>query len=111
MNDGPVGLARFSTLRSWLSQWSVDESRAHGERNAASVSVPALVVANGADDAVPPSHMARLFAAIPHSEKEMHEVAGASHYYLGQPAELAECVAIFSRWSARHALDRSAVVA
>jgi pimeloyl-ACP methyl ester carboxylesterase len=106
VNDGPVGLARFSTLRSWLSQWSFEESRANGERNAASVSVPTLVVANGADDAVPPSHMQRLYAAISHADKAMHEVAGASHYYLGQPAELAECVEIFSRWLAAREDDR-----
>ena len=30
VNDGPIGLARFSTLRSWLSQWSVDDSKADG---------------------------------------------------------------------------------
>ena len=30
VNMGPVGLARFCTLRSWLSQWSFDESRANG---------------------------------------------------------------------------------
>ena len=106
VNDGPVGLARFSTLRSWLSQWSFDESRAHGERNAAAVTVPALVVANGADDAVPPSHMTRLHAALASRDKEMHVVAGASHYYLGQAAQLAECVALFSSWATRHELDR-----
>src|SRR5690554_5417958 len=27
VNTGPVGLARFSTLRAWLSQWSVDHSQ------------------------------------------------------------------------------------
>ena len=29
VNNSPVGLARFSTLRSWLSQWSFDD--AHGD--------------------------------------------------------------------------------
>jgi pimeloyl-ACP methyl ester carboxylesterase len=101
-NDGPVGLARFCTLRSWLSQWSYDESRAHGEKNAANTHVPTLVVANGADDAVPPSHMRRLFAAIPHADKESHEVPGAGHYYVGQPDALAACVKIYSGWLARH---------
>ena len=104
VNDGPVGLARFCTLRSWLSQWSFDESHANGERNAASVRVPTLVVANGADDAVPPSHMRRLFDAIPHADKEMHEVAGASHYYIGQPAELARTVRLFTEWRRAHDL-------
>jgi len=104
VNDGPVGLARFCTLRSWLSQWSLDESRAHGERNAANTNVPTLVVANGSDDAVPPSHMQRLFDAIPHADKEMHEIAGASHYYVGQPSELGRAVRIFTDWVHVHAL-------
>lgn len=99
VNDGPVGLARFCTLRSWLSQWSYDESRAHGERNAASIRVPTLVVVNGADDAVPPSHMRRLYEAIPRADKEMREIAGASHYYIGQRSELALAVRSFTEWA------------
>ena len=104
VNDGPVGLARFCTLRSWLSQWSFDESRAHGERNAQHTRVPTLVVTNGADDAVPPSHMRRLFDAIPHADKERHEIPGASHYYIGQPAELARTVSLFTDWLRARAL-------
>ncbi len=98
VNDGPVGLARFCTLRSWLSQWSFDASNAHGERNGAHTHLPTLVVGNGADDACTPSHTRRLFTAIPHPRKEMHEIPGATHYYLGQREELARCVGIYSRW-------------
>src|SRR5690606_27426484 len=39
-NTGPVGLARFSTLRSWLSQWSIDDTNADGLRCAARISAP-----------------------------------------------------------------------
>ena len=35
VNDGPIGLARFCSLRSWLSQWSVDDANADGVRAAA----------------------------------------------------------------------------
>jgi len=104
VNDGPVGLARFTTLRSWLSQWSYDRSHAHGERNAAGTGVPTLVVGNGADDACTPSHALRLHAAIPHQRKELHEIAGASHYYVGQRAELAECIALYTRFLERYGL-------
>ncbi len=98
VNDGPVGLARFTTLRSWLSQWSLRTSRAHGERNAVNTSVPTLVVGNGADDACPPSHTRRLFDAIPHGKKSIHVIQGASHYYVGQRAELAACISHYERW-------------
>lgn len=105
VNDGPVGLARFCTLRSWLSQWSFSRSRAHGERNGANTHVPTLVVGNRADDACTPSHTRRLFEAIPHGDREMHEIPGATHYYMGQPRELARCVALYTEWLARHGLD------
>ncbi len=32
VNNGPVGLARFCTLRSWLSQWSYDDALGDGLR-------------------------------------------------------------------------------
>ncbi|MFT4570814.1 MAG: pimeloyl-ACP methyl ester carboxylesterase [Hyphomicrobiaceae bacterium] len=105
VNNGPVGLARFTTLRSWLSQWSYDESKAHGERNAANISIPALVIGNSADDACTPSHTNRLFEAIGHDRKERFEIAGATHYYAFQREQLAECVAHCTRWLEAHGFD------
>jgi pimeloyl-ACP methyl ester carboxylesterase len=104
VNDGPVGLARFCTLRSWLSQWSLDESNAHGERNGRNTHVPTLVVGNGADSACTPSHTRRLHEAIPHDDKALHEIEGATHYYMGQRRELARCIEIYSSWLAAHGL-------
>ena len=83
VNDGPVGLARFSTLRSWLSQWSFDDARGDALTCAADVDVPVLVMGNTADDACTPSHTHRLFEALPDGHKRLHEVAGATHYYTG----------------------------
>ena len=104
VNDGPVGLARFTTLRSWLSQWSLRESRVQGERNAENTSVPTLVVGNLADDACTPSQTRRLYDAIPHERKEMHEISGATHYYMGQPEQLATCIGFYEAWLERHGL-------
>ena len=104
VNDGPVGLARFTTLRSWLSQWSLRTSRVHGERNAANTSVPTLVVGNLADEACTPSHTRRLFDAVPHAQKRMFEISGATHYYAGQPQALAECLGHYERFLEEYAL-------
>lgn len=104
VNMSPVGLARFTTLRSWLSQWSLDRSNADGMRNGGHTSVPTLVVGNGADDACTPSHTQRLYDAIPHDRKERHTIPGAKHYYTGQREELAKCVGIYSDWLARTGL-------
>lgn len=98
VNNGPVALARFNTLRAWLSQWSLDHSNANGLTAAARISVPALVIGNSADDACTPSHTERLFNAIGHANKQRHEVIGANHYYFGQPDKLAEAVGYCHDW-------------
>ncbi len=103
VNDGPVGLARFCSLRSWLSQWSYDDSNADGVACAERVTVPGLVIGNMADVACTPSHHRRLFAALGSQDKEQHEIPGATHYYIGQRDELAESVSICSAWL--HARD------
>ncbi|MBZ2189008.1 alpha/beta fold hydrolase [Alcanivorax sp. JB21] len=102
VNNGPVALARFNTLRGWLSQWSYDLSNANGLTCAARLSVPVLVIGNGADDACTPSHTQRLFAAIGHDNKQLHEVAGANHYYFGQPDKLAQAADRCDAWLRAH---------
>ena len=98
VNNGPVGLARFSTLRSWLSQWSYDDANADGPASLAHISVPALVIGNSADDACTPSHTQALFDAIGHDNKQRAEIKGATHYYIGQPELAAQAVAIVRNW-------------
>lgn len=98
VNDGPVGLARFCTLRSWLSQWSYDESNADGPRSLAAVRVPLLVLGNSADDACTPSHTHRLYEAAGMADRTLVEIKGATHYYFGQKQQLAEAVAAIGEW-------------
>ncbi|MGF1453757.1 MAG: alpha/beta hydrolase [Alphaproteobacteria bacterium] len=105
VNMGPVGLARFTTLRSWLSQWSFDRSMANGLRNAVHVGVPVLVVSNTADNACTPSHASRLYTAVGHGDKTLVEVKGATHYYAGQPQHLSQCVATCADWLAQRGFE------
>ena len=104
VNNSPIGLARFATLRSWLSQWSYDDARGDGVACGREIAVPTLVIGNLADDACTPSHTRRLYEAIGHPDKEMHEIPGANHYYSGpdQRETLAQAVAIVTDWTARH---------
>lgn len=97
-NDGPTGLARFSTLRSWLSQWSYDDSNADGLTCAARVAVPMLVIEHSADDACTPSHAARLMAAASRCPQTHHVIAGASHYLIGQRDKATEASRFFGDW-------------
>lgn len=97
-NDGPVGLARFTTLRSWLSQWGFDTTNADGLGNAARISCPVLVINNTADLACTPSHAARLFEAVSHGRKAYRDIQGADHYYIERPDLLPEAVRACSEW-------------
>jgi len=104
-NSAPAGLARYSSLRSWLSQWSYDKSNAKGPANAALVKkTPVLQITNEADDAVPATHNPAIRAALATRDKEYREIAGATHYYAQQPQQLAECIAAVTDWSRRKGL-------
>jgi len=109
VNNSPVGLARFCSLRSWLSQWSYDDARADGLTCGADVAVPTLVIGNSADDACTPSHTRRLFESIGHPDKEMHEIPGANHYYSGpdQREPLAHAVGVATDWLARQGFSEA----
>jgi dienelactone hydrolase len=104
-NSAPAGLARYSSLRSWLSQWSYDKSNAKGPANAALVrKTPVLQIANEADDAVPATHNPAIRAALATPDKEYVEIQGATHYYSKQPEHLVQCIAAVTAWSRRKGL-------
>lgn len=98
VNSGPVGLGRFSTLRSWLSQWSPEHTRANSLVTAHDISVPFLAIECGADDAAPQPHTGRIFQAVASQDRTMHVVEGANHYFVGQPDHLAIAADMVSGW-------------
>jgi dienelactone hydrolase len=97
-NSSPAGIARFSTLRAWLSQWSIDDSNALALRNASSISVPLLTVENSADDAVPQPHTRLFFEAASSTRKTFVRIDKADHYYANQPSQLQEAVDATTCW-------------
>jgi pimeloyl-ACP methyl ester carboxylesterase len=103
-NTGPVGIGRFSTLRAWLSQWSIDDSNADGPKCAASVSVPLLAIENSADDAVPQPHVRIIHDAAASRDKTFRVIEGATHYYQGQPELLKQAVELCVGWMAKQNL-------
>ena len=97
-NTGPVGIGRFSTLRAWLSQWSVEDSNADGPRSAGAISVPLLAIENSADDAVPQPHARIIHDAAASRDKTFRLIKGATHYYQGQPELLKQAVETCIDW-------------
>ena len=101
-NSGPAGLGRFSTLRSWLSQWSVDDSNVNGLTGASAITVPLLIIENSADEACPAPDPGRIYAACGSPDKTMHVIKGATHYYQGQPQQMQEALDITTNWLDSH---------
>ena len=97
-NSGPVGWARYSTLRSWLSQWSIFDSNVNGAEAAASIKVPLMVMENSADEACPAADLPEIFAAAGSTDKTMHVLKGAKHYYQGQPELQAQATQLTIDW-------------
>jgi pimeloyl-ACP methyl ester carboxylesterase len=97
-NISPAGLARCSTLRGWLSQWSAEDSRARADIAARSIHVPLLAIENSADDAVPQPHTQQLLDACASADKTMHVIKGANHYYAGQDDILQDVVQLIREW-------------
>jgi pimeloyl-ACP methyl ester carboxylesterase len=106
VNNGPVGLARFCSLRSWLSQWSIDDANADGVRAGADVTVPALVVSNSADNICTPSYSRALYEVLASRDKSQVTIEGANHYYIGpdQRPHLKRSAAACTSWLAARGL-------
>ena len=104
VNSGPAAVARFCTLRAWLSQWSYSHSRADAVACIPSITTPLLIVENGADDAVPVAHPAEVFAAARMADKTYIRIDNATHYYKDQKRELEQAVAQTGAWLAQRSL-------
>jgi alpha-beta hydrolase superfamily lysophospholipase len=84
-NFAPSTLGHLTSLRSWLSQWSVDESNSNAYRHLARVSIPVLVVHGTADKTCTPEQSRMMYDAVTHDRKDIVSIAGARHYFDGQP--------------------------
>ena len=98
VNNSPIGLARYCSLRSWMSQWSYDYAKGDGINCAKNISVPTLVIGNTADDGITPSHTHNLFNAIGNEKKQLAWIQDANHYYFGQPEKSKESAKVCLNW-------------
>jgi alpha-beta hydrolase superfamily lysophospholipase len=103
-NHGPAGLARFTTTRSWLSQWGYDTAQVDAIDAAPRIAVSTLVVRNSRDDACPPSHSTGFYEAVGTDDKALVVVEGANHYFSGpdQRSHLGTAIEAIRRWWAEH---------
>ena len=91
-NYGPLGLGRSSTLRSWLSMWSLAESQCTGSQHLPRVQIPSLVVQSMADRGVYPSDTKSIYEALGTSDKDIRFVPGEHYFEDGGRDEVADLI-------------------
>ena len=100
-NYGVFGVGTVSTLRSWLSMWSLRTSQCVAAPHLARITLPALVVHASADTGVYGSDARALYAALARSDKRL-EFIKADHY-LAEPAGARDEVAdLIAAWLEEH---------
>ena len=84
-NYGVFGVGTVSTLRSWLSMWSLRTSQCIAAPHLARIAVPSLVVHATADACVYESDARALYEAIAAQDKQL--VFVKADHYLQEPAD------------------------
>jgi len=101
-NSSPYGIAASSTLRTWLSMWSLRRSQCRGAPHLRRIQAPALVVQSIADVGVFPSDARTIFDGLASPDKALEWIAG--DHYLESPAPARDEVAdLISAWIAERA--------
>lgn len=95
-NYGPFGIGSTSTLRTWLSMWSLSESQCRSGPHLARVTCPSLVVQSTADQGCFPSDARSICDAIGAEDKRLEMVPG--DHYLTDPADRAAVADLVSDW-------------
>ncbi|MFZ2173771.1 MAG: alpha/beta hydrolase, partial [Rhodococcus sp. (in: high G+C Gram-positive bacteria)] len=97
-NTAAGGLARFVTVRSWLSTWSFEHTQADATKDLFHVSAPTTVICLMGDQAAFPSDSRMMHDALPDPGTELVELPNLSHYLVGQSDGLAEVIARIHNW-------------
>jgi hypothetical protein len=102
-NTAAGGLARFTTLRSWLSTWSLSRTRADALKDLPNVSAPTVVMPLLGDQAAFASESRAMYGAAA-GPADLVEIPHYNHYLVGQPGAADDVVARIARWLAGRGL-------
>jgi pimeloyl-ACP methyl ester carboxylesterase len=94
----PAGLNRYTTLRSWINQWSVDQTNGNALKWLPTLKAAVLVIGGSADTGSPPVVLEQLYDAIGHARREYLLLQGAQHYFEGRPDLLREACEAMAGW-------------
>ena len=92
-NYGPFAIGGTSTLRAWLSMWSLETSQCQGAPHLARITVPSLVVQSLADRGVFPSDAHAIHDALAATDKRLELIPGEHYFETGGREEVADLLA------------------
>jgi pimeloyl-ACP methyl ester carboxylesterase len=102
-NYMPAGISRVTTLRSWINQWSIDDTNADSLRWLPEIEVPVGVIQGTADVTVLPAMAQQMHdAALRAPVRDLHFVPGGTHYFEGRPDLLDQALDHIARFIADH---------
>ena len=95
----PAGISRCSTVRSWVNQWSIDDTLADSLRWLPQITAPVGVLSPTGDPLVLPHMGQQMYdAATSSSDRQIWSITGANHYFEGQPELLDEALEALCSW-------------
>ena len=97
VNFSVSNLARYTSLTSWLSQWSL-LSQAAGPANLARTSVPVLNLEYTADGSIFPGDV-KEWSDSCRGREEFHRIEGGTHYLNGRPDLIARVADLTASWT------------
>jgi pimeloyl-ACP methyl ester carboxylesterase len=96
-NLGPFAIGGTSTLRSWLSMWSLATSQCRGAPHLERITVPSLVVQSLADRGVFPSDARGIHDALASVDKALELIPGEHYFEDTGPDAVAELLTAWIR--------------
>jgi pimeloyl-ACP methyl ester carboxylesterase len=90
---GPFAIGGTSTLRSWLSMWSLETSQCRGAPHLQRITVPSLVIQSLADRGVFPSDAQAIHDALAAKDKSLEQLPGEHYFEDTGPDEVADLLA------------------
>jgi len=98
-NYGPFAIGATSTLRSWMSMWSLETSQCRGAPHLGRITAPSLVVQSLADRGVFPSDARAIHEALAAEDKQLELVPGEHYFETGGREEVAD---LLTAWIGQH---------
>ena len=91
------GIGRVNSLKTWLSMWSLSESKCRGGEHLARLSLPTLVIQSTGDMGVFPSDARGIHEATASTDKRLELIPGA-HYFEDKEAHREGAADLMAEW-------------